>query len=356
AVLASERMVLDIIKRELTEIRDRFGDERRTEIVAAADDIEVEDLIADDDVAITLTHQGYIKRSPVDAYRRQRRGGRGVTGISTKDEDFVEQLFITTAHHTMLFFSNRGRVYRRKVYEIPEASRTARGTALVNLIEVEKGEHITTVMPVRDFDDEHAVLMATRQGIVKKTNLAEFAHIRRGGIVAIALDEDDELVGARLTDGGRDVMLVTRHGLAIRFNEDEVRPMGRAARGVLGIRLEPGDTVIGMDVADDAADLLVVSENGYGKRTPVREYRLQSRGGKGIKTMNVTAKTGPVAATRLVQEDAEVLLITAGGIVLRTPVREISQQGRSTQGVVLMRLAPGDKVVAVAEVAVRDDD
>ena len=356
AVLASERMVLQIIKQEITEIRDRFADERRTRIVAGEGDIDLEDLIADEDVVITLTHKGYIKRMPVTAYRSQRRGGRGVSGIATRDEDFVEQLFITTNHHTLLFFSNRGVVYRRKVYEIPEASRAARGTAMINLIEVQKGERIQQVIAVRDFDDRQYLLTATRQGTVKKTLLSEYANIRRGGIIALALDEGDELVGVRLTDGRRDVLLTTRQGMAIRFNEDEVRPMGRAARGVIGIRLAPGDEVVSMDVADEDAEVLVVSERGYGKRTPVSEYRRQGRGGMGIKTMNVTPKTGPVAGSRVVKPGNEVMLVSAAGIILRTPVEDISVQGRLTQGVVVMRLDEGDKVVAIAPVVGKDDE
>ncbi|HEX6988480.1 MAG TPA: DNA gyrase subunit A [Bacillota bacterium] len=356
AVLASERMVLQIIKQEITEIRDEFGDDRRTRIVAGEGDIDVEDLIADEDVVITLTHKGYIKRMPVTAYRSQRRGGRGVTGITTRDEDFVEQLFITTNHHTLLFFSNRGMVYRRKVYEIPEASRAARGTAMINLIEVQKGEWIQQVIAVRDFDDQHYLLTATRQGVVKKTRLSDYSNIRRGGIIALALDEGDELVGVRLTDGSRDVLLTTRQGMAIRFNEAEVRPMGRAARGVIGIRLSGDDEVVSMDVADDDAEVLVVSQRGFGKRTPVSEYRRQGRGGMGIKTMNVTAKTGLLAGSRIVKPGNEVMVISAAGIILRTPVEDISIQGRLTQGVTVMRLDEGDKVVAIAQVVGKDDE
>lgn len=355
AVLASEQMVLDIIKEELLDIRERFADPRRTEIVADAEDIDVEDLIQEEQVAIALTDEGYIKRIPVDAYRRQQRGGRGVTGMTTKPEDFVEQLFITSTHHTILFFSNRGRVFRLKAYEIPEASRTARGTAMVNLIDIDRGEQITTVMPVKEFSDRYFVFMITKKGVVKKTNLDEFVNIRRAGIIAIALDNDDELVSAILTGGDQDLLLITHQGMAIRFNENDVRPMGRTARGVVGIRLDPGDHVVSADVVRPEAQVLIVSENGFGKRTPVDEYRRQGRGGRGIKTLNITPRTGPVAAGRVVDASEEVLLISANGIVLRTSVAGISQMGRSTQGVTLMRLDPGDKVVAVAKVASDND-
>lgn len=355
-LLADEKKVLQVIKEELTEIRNRFADERRTTIEAETEEIELEDLIADEPVVITLSHHGYIKRLPLSTYRQQRRGGRGTTGVRVKDEDFVKQLFSATTHQSLLFFTNRGRVLRRKVYEIPEASRTARGTALVNVVDIAPGEQVTTVMPIDDFSPDYDLIMATRNGIVKKTNLSEFANIRRSGIYAISLDEGDELIAVRLTKGGGQIMLVTRGGLAIRFNESDVRAMGRTARGVLGIRLQPDDHVVAMDVVDHDADVLVVTENGYGKRTRVSDYRTQTRGGKGIKTMNVTKKTGPVAASLIVSKEAEILVITASGIVLRTSVAGISRQGRSTQGVTLIRVGENDKVVGLAEVTDVDDD
>lgn len=355
AVLNSEKMVLDIIKQELGEIRDRFGDDRRTKIVAGAAEFEVEDLIAEEDVVITLTHRGYIKRLPVDTYRSQRRGGRGITGIQTREEDFVSQLFIATTHENLLFFTNRGKVYHRRVHEVPEASRTARGTAVVNLIEIGQDEQVTAVIPVRDFGEDRDLLMCTRRGVVKRTALAEFGHIRRGGLIALSLDPGDELVAVQLTDGRGDVLLLTRQGQAIRFPVAEVRTMGRTARGVMGIRLEEGDEVVGMEVADDEAHLLVITDRGYGKRTPVREFRAQGRGGKGIRAITLTARNGQVAGFEVVRPGEEVMLISQGGIVLRVPVDQVSIQGRAAQGVTVMRLEPGDRVSAVATVAQRGD-
>ncbi|QIA26139.1 DNA gyrase subunit A [Thermaerobacter sp. PB12/4term] len=355
AVLNSEKMVLDIIKQELGEIRDRFGDDRRTRIVAGAAEFEVEDLIAEEDVVITLTHRGYIKRLPVDTYRSQRRGGRGITGIQTREEDFVSQLFIATTHENLLFFTNRGKVYHRRVHEVPEASRTARGTAVVNLIEIGQDEQVTAVIPVRDFGEDRDLLMCTRRGVVKRTALAEFGHIRRGGLIALSLDPGDELVAVQLTDGRGDVLLLTRQGQAIRFPVAEVRTMGRTARGVMGIRLEEGDEVVGMEVADDEAHLLVITDRGYGKRTPVREFRAQGRGGKGIRAITLTARNGQVAGFEVVRPGEEVMLISQGGIVLRVPVDQVSIQGRAAQGVTVMRLEPGDRVSAVATVAQRGD-
>ncbi|GAB6877374.1 DNA gyrase subunit A [Thermaerobacter litoralis] len=355
AVLNSEKMVLDIIKQELGEIRDRFGDDRRTKIVAGAAEFEVEDLIAEEDVVITLTHRGYIKRLPVDTYRSQRRGGRGVTGIQTREEDFVSQLFIATTHENLLFFTNRGKVYHRRVHEVPEASRTARGTAVVNLIEIDRDEQVTAVIPVRDFGEDRDLLMCTRRGVVKRTALAEFSHIRRGGLIALALDPGDELVAVELTDGRGDVLLVTRQGQAIRFPVAEVRTMGRAARGVIGIRLDEGDEVVGMEVADDEAHLLVITDRGFGKRTPIREFRAQGRGGKGIRAISLTARNGQVAGFEVVRPGEEVMLISQGGIVLRVPVDQVSVQGRAAQGVTVMRLEPGDRVSAVATVAQKGD-
>ncbi|ADU50132.1 DNA gyrase subunit A [Thermaerobacter marianensis DSM 12885] len=355
AVLNSEKMVLDIIKQELAEIRDRFGDDRRTKIVSGAADFEVEDLIAEEDVVITLTHRGYIKRMPVNTYRSQRRGGRGVTGIQTREEDFVAQLFIATTHENLLFFTNRGKVYHRRVHEIPEAGRTARGTAVVNLIEIERDEQVTAVIPVRDFGEDRDLLMCTRRGVVKRTALAEFSHIRRGGLIALALDPGDELVAVELTDGRGDVLVVTRLGQAIRFPVAEVRTMGRAARGVMGIRLDEGDEVVGMEVADDEAHLLVITDLGFGKRTPVREFRAQGRGGKGIRAISLTARNGRVAGFEVVRPGEEVMLISQGGIVLRVPVDQVSVQGRAAQGVTVMRLEPGDRVSAVATVAHKGD-
>ncbi|MEX2356455.1 MAG: DNA gyrase C-terminal beta-propeller domain-containing protein, partial [Thermaerobacterales bacterium] len=356
SVLASEQMILDIIKEEIQVIRDKFGDERRTRIIAGEGAFDVEDLIADEDAVLTLTHQGYIKRMPLDVYRSQHRGGRGISGVQTKNEDFVEQLFITTTHHFLLFFTDRGRVYRRKVYEVPEASRAARGTAVVNLIEIEQGEVVRYVLPIREFDDTHYVFTATRRGIVKKTNLSDYDNIRRGGLIAMGLDEGDELIGVRLTDGSTQMILATRKGMAIRFQEDDVRSMGRVARGVMGIRLAPDDEVVDMQTTDDGSYNLVVSEQGYGKRTPMNDYRLQGRAGKGIKTLNITDKNGAVVGFKSVKEGAQLMLVSLHGIVIRLRVEDISIQGRTAQGVRLMRLDEGDRVVALAQVVSREAD
>lgn len=354
AVLASERMVYGIIKQELAEIKERFGDARRTQITVGEADFEVEDLIAEEDVVITLTHRGYIKRLPVTTYRSQRRGGRGITGITTREEDFVEQLFVTTTHHYMLFFTNKGKVYRLKAHEIPEASRQARGTAAVNLVQLIPGELITAIIPAKDFSQGY-LLMGTRRGRVKKTALTEFENIHRGGLIAIDLEADDELIGVRLTTGRQEALLVSRDGQAIRFAEEEVRGMGRAARGVMGIRLEGDDRVIAMETADDDGDLLVVTERGFGKRTALIEYRPQTRAGKGLRTLNLTDRNGPLVAARVVKPGSEILLVSAKGILIRLRVSEISRLGRNTQGVTLMRLEEGDRVVAVAVVSGREE-
>ena len=291
----------------------------------------------------------------MDAYRAQRRGGRGITALPTKSEDFVEQLFVASTHSTVLFFTNRGRVYRLRGHEIPEASRSARGTAIINLLNLDPGERIQATIPIAEYSEDLYLVMATRQGVIKKTSLSEFANLRSAGLICISLDEDDELIGVELTDGSKELMLVTRYGQAIRFAETDVRPMGRSARGVKGITLERDDAVVGLGVVTNDREVLVVTENGFGKRTPVEEYRITGRGGKGIKTLNMTLKTGPIVGIRLVQESDEVMIISLEGIMIRIPVSDISRQGRSTQGVTLMRLDAGDKVVAVANIS-RDED
>ena len=355
-VLADERKLLGIIKDELSEVAEKFGDERRTEISAAqAEAFEAEDLIADEDIVVTLTHQGYIKRLPLRTYRSQRRGGRGIAALSTKSDDFVEHLFITSTHSYIAFFTNRGRVYRVKGHEIPEASRSARGTAIVNLIPIEPGETVQAAIPIPAYDDDHYLFVATRQGVVKKTALSEYDS-PYAGLIALTLDEGDELVGVQLTDGRQDMLLVTQSGQAIRFPESEVRPMGRAARGVKGITLEEGDWVVGMDVVSPQRDLLVVTKNGYGKRTPLSEYRITGRGGKGIRTIQVTERNGPIAGVKVVREEDEIMMISQEGIMIRISVKDIPRLGRSTQGVRLMRLAEADYVVALAQVVGRSED
>ncbi|GEA14469.1 DNA gyrase subunit A [Moorella sp. E308F] len=349
-VLDSEAMVYGIIREELLEFKNKFADPRRTQIMLDEENLEVEDLIAREDIVVTLSHRGYIKRQPVDTYRSQKRGGRGIQAMGTREEDFVEDIFVTTTHHYLLFFTNQGRVFRLRGHEIPEASRQARGTPLVNLIYLNKGETITAVIPIRDLNEDAYLFMATRKGTVKKTSLAEYHTSRRDGLIAIGLDAGDELIGVLRTEGNHEVILVTRQGKAIRFAEDEVRPMGRTAHGVKGITLEDGDEVVGLVRVKEGAELVVVSANGFGKRTPLEEYRTQSRGGKGIITMNVTRRTGPVAAVAVVTQDDELMLISADGILIRLGVEDISRQGRNTQGVTLMRLEHNDRVVAMARV------
>ncbi|MEW6523570.1 MAG: DNA gyrase subunit A [Bacillota bacterium] len=355
AVLASERLVYGIIRKELEDIRARYGDQRRTRILPNAEELDIEDLIAEEDVVITMTHLGYIKRLPVSAYRSQRRGGRGITGVSTREEDFVENLFVTTTHHYLFFFTNTGKTHRIKVHEIPEASRHAKGTAAVNLVALEPGEKITAVIPVASLSADY-LFFATARGVVKKTSLDQFDNIRRTGLIAIHLDRGDELVSVRLTDGNAEVMLVTRSGMCIRFPEEQVRPMGRPSRGVAGIALAPGDEVVAADVVQPGTDLVVVTDRGFGKRTPVDEYRVQARGGRGIKAMQLTARTGQVAGARLVGEDNELMLISSEGTIIRQPVAGIARLHRATQGVTLMRLDEGDSVVAIARMIGREDD
>ena len=348
SVLADEGKIRQIIRDELTEVKSKYGDERRTRITIDVSSMNVEDLIAEEDVVVTLTHNNYIKRMPITSYRNQKRGGRGVTGMGTKEADFVENMLITTTHHTLLFFTNRGRVYHLKAYEIAESSRQAKGTAIINLLPIESGEKITAVIPIKHFKPERFLFMATKKGIVKKTNLTDFDTARKGGLIAITLDEDDELIGVKKTNGERYVILGTRQGISIAFAEDDVRAMGRVARGVRGIRLNDGDEVIGMDNLKRDAEVLTVTAEGFGKRTPTVEYRLQSRGGKGIINLKVTKKTGVVVGLKVVQPGQELMLITTEGIVIRTDVDDISVISRNTQGVMLMKTESGDKVASLA--------
>ncbi|MDX9872537.1 MAG: DNA gyrase subunit A [Clostridia bacterium] len=355
-ILADEKMVLRIIKEELTAIGEKFGDKRRTQISGTYEDLEVEDLIAEEDVVIAITHNGYIKRQPISAYRSQKRGGRGVTAMTTKEEDFVEQLFITTTHNYLLFFTNRGKAYRLKAYEIPEAGRTAKGTAIVNLLSLTGEDKITGVIPVREFVEGQFLLTATKGGIVKKTSLKEYDTSRKDGIIALTLDEGDELVGVKLTEGNDDIFLVTQQGMAIRFSEKDVRSMGRAARGVKGINLSPKDKVVGMDVARPDASMLIVTETGFSKRTPLKEFRAQTRGGKGVIGMRISQRNGLIVGLLVVVEGDEVMIITQEGIMIRVSADDISQMGRSTQGVKTMRMGENDNVVALARVAHRDEE
>ncbi len=355
-ILNSEKLVFDIIKEELTEVKEKFGDERRTKIIAAEGDIEVEDLIKEEDMVIALTHFGYVKRMPIDTYRAQRRGGRGITGISTREEDFVEQLFISSTHSTILFFTNLGKVFRLKGYEVPEAGRTAKGTAIVNLLQLNPGEKITTVIPVPLFAEGQYLLMATRNGLIKKTNLMEYANVRKSGLQGINLREDDELIDVRLTDGENDLVLVTKQGMSIKFNEKDVRTVGRVSQGVIGMKLNDGDNLVGMEIIQNENDyLLAITVNGFGKRTELEEYRHQSRAGKGVITYKITEKTGELVGIKIVKDTDDVMLITDTGVIIRMNVAEISVLGRSTQGVTLMRTNDGGKVVSLEKVVSEEE-
>ena len=349
AILASEKLVFDIIKEELLEIKDKFGDERKTKIVAAEGEIDVEDLIKEEQCVVALTHFGYIKRMPIDTYRSQRRGGKGITGIATRENDFVKQIFTASTHDTILFFTNKGKLYRLRGYEIPEAGRTAKGTAIVNLLNLEAGEKVSAVIPIQNFAEGKYLLMATKNGLIKKTALTEYNTTRKNGLQGITLKDEDELIGVRLTDGEDNVVLVTRNGLCITFDEKDVRPIGRVAQGVIGIRLDDDDEVIGMEsvIAGGKATLLAITENGFGKRTELDEYRVQKRGGRGVITYKITPKTGKLVGVRIATEEDDVMLITDSGTIIRISVKDVSILGRSTQGVTLMRTSDGGKVVSM---------
>ncbi|MBU9705941.1 DNA gyrase subunit A [Paenibacillus sp. AK121] len=346
-ILANEHLVLNIISEELNELKGRFADDRRTEITVGEESILDEDLIPREDVIITVTHTGYIKRLPVTTYRSQKRGGRGVVGMDTKDEDFVEHLFITNSHHHLLFFTDKGKVYRIKAYEIPDLSRTARGTPIINLIQIEQGESINAVIPIEEFVEDSYLFFATQHGIIKKTPLDDYANIRKGGLIAINLREDDALIEVKLTDGQQEMIIGTAQGMSIRFPESDVRSMGRSATGVKGISLDESDAVIGMDIVNTDLDILIVTAKGYGKRTPAVDYRIQSRGGKGIKTINVTDKNGPVVGLKVVKAEEDLMIITASGTLIRTSMGEISTMGRNTQGVRLINIRDDDSVATV---------
>ncbi len=347
-ILGSERLVYHIIKKELKEIKEKHGDKRRTEIVAADSEIVAEDLIAEESVLITLTHQGYIKRILLSTYRNQQRGGKGIAGMTTRGEDFVENVFITSTLHVLLCFTNKGKVYHLKVYGIPEAGRQARGTNIVNLLSLEDQESVTAVIPIKEFKDEICLLQATAKGRIKKTLLSRFAVSRRGGLAAITLTEDDELIGVKRAKGGEEVLLITSQGLAIRFSEDDVRSMGRTARGVTGIRLEEGDRVVGMDVSSQGEAALLITEKGFGKRTALTEYRLQRRGGKGLIALKGLEERGCVVGFKTLSQGDDVVIITSRGLIIRQPVDKVSLLGRYAQGVRIIRLSTDDRVVGLA--------
>ena len=356
SVLADDTLLFNIVKEELQVINNKFGDERKSEITTDEDDIDIEDLIEEEESVITLTHFGYIKRLPADTYKSQKRGGKGIAALSTREEDFVENLFITSTHNYILFFTNKGRVYRLKAYHIPEAGRTAKGTAIVNLLELESEEKITAIIPIAEYQEDAYLFMATKDGHVKKTELMQYNNIRRGGLAAVTLRENDELIDVRLTGGEQDVILVTRNGMSIRFKESDVRPLGRVSQGVIGINLEESDYVVGMATSRTDATLLVVTENGFGKRTELDEYKTQTRAGKGILTYRVTDRTGAVVGVKLVNETDDIMLISSDGTIIRTEVCGISILGRATQGVTLMRTSDGSRVVSIARIEAEDDD
>jgi DNA gyrase subunit A len=350
-ILGSEEKVLAIIREETQGIADSYGDERRTEIVAATTDIELEDMIAEEEMVVTISHAGYIKRSPISLYRSQRRGGKGVKGMTPKDEDFVESLFVASTHSYMMVFTTKGRLYWIKVHELPQGGRATRGKAIVNLLNIDSDDHVATVLAVREFSEGRQVVMATQKGIVKKTDLMAFSRPRAGGIIAININDEDRLVAVRLTDGEMEVFLATQKGQAIRFREDDVRSMGRTAAGVKGIDLAGDDKVVAMEAVAGAPALLTVTENGFGKRTQIDEYPLQRRGGKGVITIKTTERNGPVVGALLVAEDDEVMLISDQGKIIRMKIEDIRVIGRNTQGVTLIGLDDGERLVGVAKLA-----
>jgi len=353
-ILASERLVLNLIKEELTALRKAYGDERRTEIVAETANLTVEDMIVEEDMVVTLSYTGYIKRTPGTLYNSQHRGGKGKTGVGIKEEDFVDRLFVACTHDTFLFFTNWGRVYWRKVHELPQASRLARGKAIVNLLSLGEGEKLATVLAVPSFEPGLTVLMATRGGLVKKTDLMAYSRPRAGGIIALNLVAGDELIAARITDGTQNVFLGSRSGKSIRFHESGVRPVGRASQGVRGMRLADGDHIVGMEVLTDGKTLMTITENGYGKRTSIDEYPVRNRGGKGVITIKTTDRNGVVVASLLVTDEDDVMLVTSRGKIIRIPVGDVSVIGRNTQGVRLIAMQPGERVASAARLAEKD--
>ncbi len=354
AILGNEALVREIIREELVALKEQYGDPRRTQILEETADISLEDTLADEEMVVTISHGGYIKRSPLTVYRAQRRGGKGMAGMATKEEDYVEHLFVATTHSFLLLFTNLGRVHWLKVHELPQLGRAAKGKALVNFLQVQPGETVTAMIPIRQFEVDKYLLMATRRGVVKKTELSAYANPRVGGIIGLTLDEGDELIAVRLTGGRDEVFLATRQGMAIRFDEGEVRIIGRTGRGVVGIALEPGDGVVAAEVVRPGTAILTVTERGYGKRTELEEYRLQGRGGKGIINLRVTEKNGPVVGTLQVQEQDQVMMISQEGKVTRLHVREISVIGRATQGVRLQGLEANDRVAAVTSLVAEE--
>jgi DNA gyrase subunit A len=356
AILANEKEIYRIIVDELKEIKEKYGDERRTQIVDHTEEISIEDLIVEEDMAVTISHDGYIKRNPVTLYRAQRRGGKGKIGTTTKEEDFVEYLFIASTHSYILFFTTIGKVYWIKVHELPQATRAARGRPIVNLLNLEPGEKVSAFLSVREFQEGRFVVFATKKGLIKKTELMSYANPRANGIRAIALEDRDEVIGVRLTDGQQEIILSTADGQSIRFKEEQVRPTGRGTYGVVGMRLDEGDALVSMEILSLGAAILTVSENGFGKRTEMDEYRLQSRGGKGIITMKTTDKTGRVVGVQQVTEEDQLMLVTNKGKIIRLRIKDIRVIGRNTQGVHLIDLEEGERVVSLARVAEKEEE
>ena len=353
AILADEKLVFNLIKEESLEMIEKYGDERLTKIVKAEGELEDEDLIDDENSIITLTHFGYIKRMPVDTYKSQRRGGKGISGLTTREDDFVKQIFNASTHDIILFFTNKGKLYKLRGFDIPEAGRTAKGTAIVNLLQLDPGEKIAAVIPLKSFADAEYLIMNTKKGLVKKTPLNEYNTDRKTGLIAITLKDEDELIDVRLSNGKNNIVLVTKKGLCITFNEEDVRPVGRTAQGVLGIRVSDDDEVIGMETITENKDntLLAITENGFGKRTELDEYRVQTRGGKGVITYKITSKTGDIVGVRIANENQDVMMITDKGTLIRIGVKEVSILGRATQGVTLMRTNDGGKVVSIETIS-----
>jgi DNA gyrase subunit A len=354
-ILGSDVLLLDEVVKELEEIKAQYADPRRTEIVPGESNIDLEDLIQEEDMVVTVSHEGYIKRNSLTLYRQQRRGGKGVTGMETREEDFLENLFVASTHDYVLLFTNQGRSFWLKVHQIPEGGRAARGKAAVNLIRLEAGEKIVSFLPAKEFRDDRFVVLATREGKVKKTPLSAFANARSNGVIALGVVEGDEMIAAIVSDGQSDVLLATRDGLSIRFREEEVRPMGRTAAGVRGMELREGDQVVAMELVKEGQNVLTVTQMGYGKRTPIADYPVQGRAGKGVITIKTQGRNGPVVGTKLVADDDEVMLIANSGKVIRTAVSGISVMGRNTQGVRLIDLNESERVVDVARLAERED-
>ena len=355
-VLANEFMILEIIKNELSAIRDKFGDERRTELVHDETEFNMEDLIKEEDSVITLTHFGYIKRLPADTYKSQKRGGKGVIGLNTREEDFVEKLLVASTHSYIMFFTNKGKVYGLKAYEIPESTRQAKGTAIVNLLQLDSDEKISAVIQADEYNPDMYLVMATKNGIIKRTKLSEYKNIRKGGLIAVVLKENDELISTEISDGKDDIILVTRNGKAIKFSQEDVRACGRASQGVKGINLAKDDYCISMSITNNEDTILIVSENGLGKRTSLKEYKLQSRGGLGVLTYKISDKTGKIVAAKIVNDNQDVMMINSDGTVIRIEAKDINVLGRTTQGAILMRMEEGTTVVSIAAVEKSEED